>query len=201
MKFSQYAAILSGFLATAIASEDNANGIRGLAGASNSNYKCKDPKKYIIDGSLLLKNSAVHRSARIDQITAETQCVNTARFMDGMFGATFCNGDTFSIGATPFYDEYGVEMGYFTRSETRVPLFDPREGENHLIIGNAFNVFIFHEYGDQLHFQGTDQAGAPLLTTSIAGGTGEYIGKNGHVYITDFLKPTDVVFEVCFGKQ
>ena len=196
MKLVQYTTLLSGLFATALASDEKANNnsIRGLGGSS----KCR---RYTIDGRLLLKNAAVHRSARIDQITAETQCVNTATFADGIFGATFCNGDTFSIGATPFFDEWGVEAGYYTRSETRVPLFDPREMEKPILLGNAFNAFIFHEDGDQLHFQGVDQAGAHILTTSIAGGTGEYIGKSGEVHITDFLKPQEVLFEVCFGKQ
>lgn len=107
------------------------------------------------------------RSARIDQITSETQCVNISTFAGGTLGASFCSGDTFSIGATPFFDQDGNEMGYYTHRGTHV-----QEGENPILVGNAFNAFVFKN-GDQLHFQGCDQAGAPKLVTTIAGSTGE----------------------------
>jgi len=39
------------------------------------------------------------------------------------------------------------------------------------------------------------------LVTAIAGGTGEYVGSIGEVTITDFLKPSDNLFEVCIVKR
>ncbi|GFH50114.1 predicted protein [Chaetoceros tenuissimus] len=192
----------STLFASVLASDKTTNkGIRGLGNNGNGNGKGnKTCTTYKINGPLILKNSAVFRSARIDQITSETQCVNISTFAGGALGASFCSGDTFSIGATPFFDQDGNEMGYYTRSGMRVPLFDVQEGENPILVGNAFNAFVFKN-GDQLHFQRCDPAGAPTLVTAIAGGTGEYVGSIGEVTITDFLKPSDNLFEVCIVKR
>mmetsp|Transcript_29845 Transcript_29845/g.44123 ORF Transcript_29845/g.44123 Transcript_29845/m.44123 type:complete len:199 (+) Transcript_29845:69-665(+) len=198
MKISQLPALVglsTAIFTNAIVDEDNTkkNNLRLL---KQPGMKCTT---YTIDGELILKNSAVFRSSRIDSISSSSQCTNIAAFAGGALGATFCSGDTFSIGATAFFDEHGNEMGYYTRSGMRVPLFDPAEGELTLV-GNAFNAFVF-ENGDQLHFQGVDKAGAPTLVTAVAGGTGEYIGAAGEVTITDFLKDKENTFEVCLLQK
>lgn len=147
----------------------------------------------------MLKNSGVFRSSRIDQITSATQCINIANKFGGALGATFCSGDTFSIGVTPVYDMDEVEVGYYTRSGMRVPLFDPTKNEVINPVGLAFNAFVFTN-GDQLHFQGVDPAGSPdPLRNAISAGTGEFIGAKGEVTITGFLNPFNNTneFEVC----
>lgn len=154
MKIFQSSIILSSLFASVMASDDETTnkGIRGLGNNGNGNGKGnKTCTTYKINGPLILKNSAVFRNARIDQITSETQCVNISTFAGGALGASFCSGDTFSIGATPFFDQDGNEMGYYTRSGMRVPLFDVQEGENPILVGNAFNAFVFKN-GDQVAF-------------------------------------------------
>mmetsp|Transcript_6062 Transcript_6062/g.13733 ORF Transcript_6062/g.13733 Transcript_6062/m.13733 type:complete len:208 (+) Transcript_6062:48-671(+) len=181
------AATLCLSVAILVDAEAETNNLRG----NNSGPKCTT---YKLPPGAALQTSAVFRSARIDQITSSTQCENIAGFVSGALGATFCSGDTFSIGAVPFLNEHDEEVGYYTRSGMRVPAF----GDNPILVGNSFNSFVF-ENGDQLHFQSTDLAGSPdPLVSSIAGGTGEFIGASGEVTITNFLSGTeDNTFEVC----